>query len=138
LLFRKQRERASEQRGVSRFCHRVESEANLPVSVEAGSADVLPLGRVLTPKSGQIDQGMQSDGVLTSAKSSLLIGIYSAFAEFNGEGMTISLSPLGRKTRREASMSGYSYIQWKVAMARMQDANMATTEITEQGELTRP
>jgi hypothetical protein len=61
MLFRKQRERASEQRGVSRFCQCVESEANLPVSVEAGSADVLPLlGRVLMPKSGQIDQGMQS------------------------------------------------------------------------------
>ena len=52
--------------------------------------------------------------------------------------MTISLSRLGRQTRREASMSEYSYIQWKIAMARMQDANMAATEITEQGELTRP
>jgi hypothetical protein len=38
----------------------------------------------------------------------------------------------------EASMYDNSYIQWKVAMARMQDANMAATEITEQGELSRP
>jgi hypothetical protein len=35
-------------------------------------------------------------------------------------------------------MSEYSHIQWKIAMARMQDANMAATEITEQDELTRP
>jgi hypothetical protein len=35
-------------------------------------------------------------------------------------------------------MYEYSYKQWKVAMARMQDANMAATEITEQGEPTRP
>jgi hypothetical protein len=35
-------------------------------------------------------------------------------------------------------MSGYLYIHWKIAMARMQDANLAATEITEQGELTRP
>ena len=52
--------------------------------------------------------------------------------------MTISLSRLGRQTRREASMSEYPYIQWKIAMARMQNAYMAATEITEQGELTRP
>jgi hypothetical protein len=30
-----------------------------------------------------------------------------------------------------------SYIQRKVAMSRMQDANMAATEITVQGELSR-
>jgi hypothetical protein len=35
-------------------------------------------------------------------------------------------------------MYDQSSIQWQVAMARMRDANMATTEITEQGELTRP
>jgi hypothetical protein len=35
-------------------------------------------------------------------------------------------------------MQGYSYIQWKIAMARMQDANMATSEITEQGQINRP
>jgi hypothetical protein len=34
-------------------------------------------------------------------------------------------------------MNGYSYIQWSVAMARMQDANMAATEITEHGQPTR-
>jgi hypothetical protein len=35
-------------------------------------------------------------------------------------------------------MNGYSYMQWKVAMAQMQDANLAATEITEQGKPTRP
>ena len=35
-------------------------------------------------------------------------------------------------------MNGYSYIQWRVALARMQDANMAATEITEHGQPTRP
>jgi hypothetical protein len=35
-------------------------------------------------------------------------------------------------------MQGYSYIQWKIAMASMQDANMATSEITEQGQINRP
>jgi hypothetical protein len=35
-------------------------------------------------------------------------------------------------------MNGYSYMQWKVAMGRMQDANLAATEITEQGQPTRP
>jgi hypothetical protein len=34
-------------------------------------------------------------------------------------------------------MNGYSYIQWRVAMARMQDANMAATEITEHGQPAR-
>jgi hypothetical protein len=34
-------------------------------------------------------------------------------------------------------MNSYSYIQWKIAMARMQDANMAATEITEHGQPTR-
>jgi hypothetical protein len=33
---------------------------------------------------------------------------------------------------------GYAPIQWKIALARMQEANMAATEITPQGELTRP
>ena len=27
-------------------------------------------------------------------------------------------------------MYGYAYIQWKIALARMHDANMAATEIT--------
>jgi hypothetical protein len=35
-------------------------------------------------------------------------------------------------------MNRYSYMQWKVAMARMQDANLAATEITDQGQPTRP
>jgi hypothetical protein len=35
-------------------------------------------------------------------------------------------------------MYDQSSIQWQVAMARIHDANMATTEIAEQGELTRP
>ena len=35
-------------------------------------------------------------------------------------------------------MRAFSYIQWKIAMARMQDANMAASEITEQGGLTQP
>jgi uncharacterized protein YccT (UPF0319 family) len=35
-------------------------------------------------------------------------------------------------------MNGYSYMHWKVAMAQMQDANLAATEITEQGKPTRP
>jgi hypothetical protein len=34
--------------------------------------------------------------------------------------------------------NAFSYIQWKIAMARMQDANMAASEITEQGSLTQP
>jgi hypothetical protein len=34
-------------------------------------------------------------------------------------------------------MNGYSYIQWRVAMARMPDANMAATEITEHGQPAR-
>jgi hypothetical protein len=34
-------------------------------------------------------------------------------------------------------MNGYSYIQWRVAMARMQDANMAATEITEHAQPAR-
>jgi hypothetical protein len=38
----------------------------------------------------------------------------------------------------EASMYGYAYIQWKIALARMHDANMAATEITQQGQLTSP
>jgi hypothetical protein len=33
---------------------------------------------------------------------------------------------------REASMYGYAYIQWKVAMARTQNANLAAAEINEQ------
>jgi hypothetical protein len=35
-------------------------------------------------------------------------------------------------------MYGYAYIQWKIAMARMQDANVAEAEITPDGKLTRP
>ena len=35
-------------------------------------------------------------------------------------------------------MYGYAYIQWKIALARMHDANMAATEITQQGQLTSP
>jgi hypothetical protein len=31
-------------------------------------------------------------------------------------------------------MNGYSYMQWRTAMARMRDANLAATEISEQGE----
>jgi hypothetical protein len=34
--------------------------------------------------------------------------------------------------------NAFSYIQWKIAMSRMQDANMAASEITEQGSLTQP
>jgi hypothetical protein len=34
--------------------------------------------------------------------------------------------------------NAFSYIQWKIAMARMQEANMAASEITEQGSLTQP
>jgi hypothetical protein len=34
-------------------------------------------------------------------------------------------------------MYGYAYIQWKIALARMHDANMAATEITQQGQLTQ-
>jgi hypothetical protein len=34
-------------------------------------------------------------------------------------------------------MNRYSYMQSKVAMARIQDANLAATEITEQGQPTR-
>jgi hypothetical protein len=33
-------------------------------------------------------------------------------------------------------MYGYAYIQWKIALARMQDANMV--EMTEPGQLTPP
>jgi hypothetical protein len=33
--------------------------------------------------------------------------------------------------------NAFSYIQWKIAMARMQDANMAASEITEQRSLTQ-
>ena len=35
-------------------------------------------------------------------------------------------------------MYGYAYIQWKIVLARMHDANMAATEITQQGQLTSP
>jgi hypothetical protein len=35
-------------------------------------------------------------------------------------------------------MYDQSSVQWQIAMARMQDANMAAIEITEEGELTRP
>jgi hypothetical protein len=31
-----------------------------------------------------------------------------------------------------------SYTQWKIAIARMHDANMAASEITERGGLTQP
>ena len=34
--------------------------------------------------------------------------------------------------------NAFSYIQWKIAMARMQEANMAASEITEQGSLNQP
>jgi hypothetical protein len=48
------------------------------------------------------------------------------------------LTLLFRRLRPGGIEYDYSSMQWKVAMARMQDANMAATEITEQGELTRP
>ena len=32
---------------------------------------------------------------------------------------------------------GYAPIQWKIALARMQDANLAATEITPEGQLTQ-
>ena len=38
----------------------------------------------------------------------------------------------------EASMNGHAYVRWKIALARMHDANMAATEITQQGQLTSP
>jgi hypothetical protein len=34
--------------------------------------------------------------------------------------------------------NAFSHIQWKIAMARMQEANMPASEITEQGGLTQP
>jgi hypothetical protein len=34
--------------------------------------------------------------------------------------------------------NAFSYAQWKIAIARMHDANMAASEITEQGGLTQP
>jgi predicted transcriptional regulator len=34
--------------------------------------------------------------------------------------------------------NAFSYAQWKIAIARMQEANMAASEITEQGGLTQP
>jgi hypothetical protein len=36
------------------------------------------------------------------------------------------------------TMNGYSYMQWKIAMARMQDANVAAIEITQDCQLTQP
>ena len=33
---------------------------------------------------------------------------------------------------------GYAPIQWKITLARMQDANLAATEISPRGQLTRP
>jgi hypothetical protein len=43
-----------------------------------------------------------------------------------------------RAWSQEGSMYGYAYIKWKIAMARMQDANVAEAEITPDGKLTRP
>jgi hypothetical protein len=34
-------------------------------------------------------------------------------------------------------MNGYSYMQWRIAMARIEDANLAAREITAQGQPTR-
>ena len=45
-----------------------------------------------------------------------------------------------RNAKMGASMlaaCGYAPIQWKITLARMQDANLAATEITPEGQLTQ-
>jgi hypothetical protein len=75
---------------------------------------------------------------LRSFQTKLLIGPLAKAIPFSLRTVRSGVIAATQLYTEEASMYEYSYIQWKVAMARMHEANMAATEITEQGEPTRP
>jgi hypothetical protein len=60
---------------------------------------------------------------------------FTSIAELRRSNKARGVRLYGRRPS-EASMYGYAYIQWKIALARMQDANMA--EMTKQAQLTPP